>query len=223
MSPATGFLAATALLAALNVGGSWAPGWTYVPANLAALAALLLISHRSGAGRADLGSERGNLRRGSIVGLVAGAGFAAVIGLLAAIPATRGLFDDQRAADIGTAGLLYQTVVRIPLGTALFEEAAFRGVLTGLARLAWGTRVGTLVPALLFGLWHVVPALRVADGNATAEGWAAGVVVAGSVVATFAAGLVFTLLRDRTKSLAAPMVVHALVNVAAFTAAWVVV
>ncbi len=47
--------------------------------------------------------------------------------------------------------------------------------------------------------------------------------VIGAVTATFLAGLVFTALRDRAESLAAPVVVHAVVNAAAFTAAWVVV
>ena len=222
MSAVAGFVIAGGLLAAVNLGRLWLPGWSYLPVNAAMLLALLFIARASGTTASDLGIERGRLRPGLARGLAIGLLLAAGVALAAGIPATRELFDDQRAAGIGIGGLLYQASFRIPLGTALFEEAAFRGVLLGLGRRAWGTRIGTWSSALLFGFWHVVPALETAGGNRAADALPAGIVVAGAVAVTAAAGLVFSWLRDRTGSLATPVVVHALVNAAAFTAAWAV-
>jgi membrane protease YdiL (CAAX protease family) len=223
MSAVRGFIAAVALLATLNLAGIWLPGWTYVPVNLVALAVLGWIARRAGATGADLGIERRTLRDGAGVGLAAGLLVAAGVVAVALVPATRAFFEDQRAAGIGVAGLLYQVLVRIPLGTALFEEGAFRGVLLGLGRTVLGRRAGTLTSAVLFGLWHVVPVIRVAEGNGAADDLAPAAVVAGAVASTAAAGLVFTWLRDHSGSLAAPVLVHALVNAAAFAAAWTVV
>jgi membrane protease YdiL (CAAX protease family) len=75
---------------------------------------------------------------------------------------------------------------------------------------------------VLFGLWHVIPASSVAAGNEAASGFAAGLIVAGAVVGTGVAGIGFTWLRNR-HGLAAPILLHAAVNSAAFAAAWAVV
>ena len=104
------------------------------------------------------------------------AGLSAVILIAALVPGTRGLFDDGRAAGIGIVGLFYQVVIRIPLGTALFEEFAFRGVLLGLGRRGWSTAAGTAGSAVLFGLWHIAPALSLAEANATASSMALPVI-----------------------------------------------
>lgn len=222
MSAAVGFVTAGGLLAAVNLGRLWLPGWTYLPVNAAMLLALLLIARACGATASDLGTGRERVRAGLARGLAVGALLAAGVAVAAWVPAARGLFDDQRVDGIGIGGLLYQVAVRIPLGTALFEEAAFRGVLLGLGRRAWGAVAGALAAALLFGLWHIVPALETAGGNRAAAGLSTALVVSGAVAATAVAGLVFTRLRDHTGSLATPVAVHALVNAAAFTAAWAV-
>jgi membrane protease YdiL (CAAX protease family) len=79
--------------------------------------------------------------------------------------------------------------------------------------------------AALFGLWHVLPSLRLNDTNRAVAGRLGGrsgqvSAVLGSVATTFAAGLVFSWLRDRSGSLAAPIVTHAAVNGAGHVAAW---
>ena len=48
------------------------------------------------------------------------------------VPATRGFFQDERARGGGARHVLFETLVRIPLGTALPEEVIFRGSLLGL-------------------------------------------------------------------------------------------
>jgi membrane protease YdiL (CAAX protease family) len=210
------------LLMAVNLAGVWLPGWTYVPLNLLAGGTLLWLAFRSGADAADLGLDRSRMRRGAAIGGLIAAGVAVVVAAAAAVPAARGWFDDTRAADIGWTGLLYQVLVRIPLGTALFEEVAFRGVLVGLGRRIWGDRSATGLAALLFGLWHVAPATAFAEANATASEAPIGGIVSLAVISTAAAGWALTWIRDRAGSLAAPALTHIATNVFAFTAAWMV-
>jgi membrane protease YdiL (CAAX protease family) len=218
----TAYAAAVGLLVAVNLAGIWLPGWTYVPLNVAAGASLLVIAWRGGATTDELGLVRSNVRRGLLLGaLVAGLlGLLLVVG--AALPATSEWFEDDRAAGVGVAGLLYQVLLRIPVGTALFEEVAFRGVLVGLGRRLWGRLAGTAAAAALFGIWHIAPSLTVADSNATASDIPVGFVVVLAVLATSVAGWVLTVLRDRSGSLAAPILAHVAANATAFTAAWLI-
>jgi CAAX protease family protein len=49
------------------------------------------------------------------------------------VPVTCPWFEDQRVAEVDTpVELAYQALVRIPFGSAVLEEFAFRGVLVGL-------------------------------------------------------------------------------------------
>ena len=90
-----------------------------------------------------------SLRRGAAYGLCCVAAVAVVYLLAAALPATRSAFLDERyRADLGAA--LGTALVVIPLGTILFEEVAFRGVLWGLVRAEWGGARATLVSSGLF-------------------------------------------------------------------------
>jgi membrane protease YdiL (CAAX protease family) len=135
------------------------------------------------------------------------------------VPLAGDLFADDRVLGVGTAGLLFHTLVRIPLGTALFEEVAFRGVLPALGRRVLTPLRANLLAATLFGLWHLLPTASVATGNAGVAGIPDEIVLAGGVVGTAAAGLGFSWLRDR-RGLAAPVLLHATVNSAAFAVAW---
>ena len=123
-----------------------------------------------------------------------------------------------------SAGLLaYRAAIRIPVGTALLEELAFRGVLLG----AW-TRIGGQLQAaigssIVFGLWHVRPTIELLDANGLAPIGATrlGLVFA-AVAATACAGLLFSWLRIRSGSLLAPYIAHAGVNSLALLGAFVV-
>jgi membrane protease YdiL (CAAX protease family) len=98
------------------------------------------------------------------------------------------------------------------------EELAFRGVTWALLRRAGGRRVATLGSSVLFGLWHVLPALGGGPANETAAGalgeGAAGVAAraAGTVLVTFLAGLLLAALRAGSGSLLAPIGLHWAVN-----------
>jgi uncharacterized protein len=80
--------------------------------------------------------------------------------------------------------------------------------------------------AILFGLWHIQPTLQTmsdnrALGGASAQTAGQVALVAGAVVVTFLAGLVFAWLRLRSRSLVAPVLAHVATNGLALVAVWV--
>jgi hypothetical protein len=97
-------------------------------------------------------------------------------------------------------------VVRIPIGTALVEEIVFRGVLLG-SLLHAGTAQAVIASSIAFGLWHLAPTSILVRTNRLN----AAVVPAG-IALTAVAGAFLGWLRIETGSLAAPFLVHALVN-----------
>lgn len=189
------------------------PRWTYVPLNLVMTGALLLYARRRGIGWRALGLDTAQVAVGLRWGIGAAIVVAAAIvaGLLVGdrVGLVGRLFADERAAGIGGAGLAYETFLRIPVGTALFEEVAFRGVLLALAAEQWGMAVGVVVSSLVFGLWHIGPGIATVRLNEPEIG-VVGLVggLAGMVVVTTVAGIVFCWLRLRSGSLLAPIIAH---------------
>jgi uncharacterized protein len=209
-----------ALLGTRNVGEVVLPAVAYVPTNIAVGAVLLVIARRSGVSWEDLGLGGRYIRRGLTVGAVAASAAIVAMILAAALPMTRGFFNDARVpGDASGSERLYQTVIRIPIGTVAFEELAFRGVLLALLfrHLRLTTAVG--VNSVLFGLWHIVPTLSTARAN-DIEGLARVGLVAGSVLATAVGGLVFCALRLRGRHVLAPMMLHVAFNDVGYLAAW---
>jgi membrane protease YdiL (CAAX protease family) len=143
-----------------------------------------------------------------------GASFAAptvaAIAAAATAPATRRFFRDARV--LGVERPAYEIGLRIPIGTALSEELIFRGALLGLFRMHHSTPVAIAMSSALFGIWHVLPTLEDPDPGTELRS------VATAVAVTTAAGCLFAWMRVRTGSLAAPVLVHAAVNVTAFAA-----
>jgi membrane protease YdiL (CAAX protease family) len=137
------------------------------------------------------------------------------------VPALRPILEDDRVADIGVGLLAYRALVRIPLGTALLEELAFRGVLFAAWRRRSGTFTAAVGSSLVFGLWHIRPTYDLLAANDVSGGAAVdALAVAAAVVTTAAAGGFFVWLRVRGESLAAPFVAHAGVNALAIVAAF---
>ncbi len=134
-------------------------------------------------------------------------------------PATRGHFlanEPTRKRDT-----TYHAAVRIPIGTALGEELIFRSALLAVFARRRSHLEAAVLTSLAFGVWHVLPSHdALGDGPATAglrERPLARVgAVLGHVAFTTAAGLGFSWLRFRTRSVAAPVVTHAVVNTVAF-------
>jgi uncharacterized protein len=146
-----------------------------------------------------------------------------VIAVGALLPWTRPMFMNHRYATI--SGALIASMLIIPLQTVIPEELAFRGVLHGALNRAWGFRGVAFAGSLLFGLWHIATSLGLTTSNVGFSrlfgggvvGMLAGVLLA--VVATAAAGFVFSWLRRRSGSLLAPIALHWSLNGAGALAA----
>lgn len=190
--------------------------------------ALLALGRWAGLSWAELGLGRGTWRRGLCWALAAIGLVAVVFAAGAALPLTQSAFRNTRY-DFGWGHALLTAFVLIPVGTVLFEEVAFRGVLWGLLRRRHGTWVATGVSSALFGLWHVLPSLGLARadqaiGNTVGTGSSGQALsVLGTVLFTALAGVVFCELRRRSGSLLAPAGLHWATNalgVLTATAIW---
>lgn len=189
------------------------PRWSYVPLNLVLTVALLVYARRRGLGWDALGLDpsalAAGLRWGTLAVAVVAVAVGVGVGLGDRVPTIGRLLADERAAGIGSAGLAYEVLLRIPFGTALFEEVAFRGVLLGLVAERYGMVAGVVVSSLVFGLWHIGPGIATLRLNApdmSVVRLAAGVSV--MVVVTAVAGAAFCWLRIRSGSLLAPILAH---------------
>ena len=107
---------------------------------------------------------------------------------------------------VGPLGTAYRALVRIPLGTVVVEEIAFRGVLPALLDRQWSTPWAVAGSCLVFGLWHVVPMRATLRTNCLSV---RVVPLTAAVAATSLVGLGFCWLRLTTGGLAAPAIVHA--------------
>ena len=209
-----------AVLAVRNVGELALPGPAYVPTNLAVGAGLLALARHRGWSWDELGLARRHLGRGLAVGGAVAAVAVAVMGAGAALPATRGLFDDDRVpVDASGWERVYQTGIRIPLGTVLFEELAFRAVLLAVLCRRLSLSAAVAVDSALFGLWHIVPTLATARANDIVGLGRVGLVL-GSVLATAVGGVVFCVLRVRGRHVVAPALLHLGFNDAGYLLAW---
>lgn len=215
---------AVGLLAFHNVvGNELAPEALYVPLNLTVAGVLLALARADSASADDLGLERRHLGAGLRTGGKLAALVAAGLAVGALLPPTRGFFEDERVAGLSGAGIAYQTLVRIPLGTVVLEEVAFRSVLPALVERRRSRTTATVVASGLFGLWHILPTLSALEMNELAP--SAGekaAAVTGAVVATAAGGVFLLWLRRRARSLAAPAILHWAANGLATLAAAIV-
>lgn len=219
---------ALAVLTAANLLNNWlarSPAM-YVVICVVATAVLLMIARWDGLTAADLGLDAAGVRRGLRWAPVLVAIVLLVLLVLLAVPAGREAFRDGRAADLSLERMLWGALVRVPLGTVLLEETAFRGVLWAMIRRRHGTAWATGVSSLLFGVWHLMPSRGINRSNAAVgslfgEGQA-GVAptVAAAIVATAVAGVVLCELRRRSGSLLAPMTLHWAVNGFGYAFAW---
>ncbi|MFF3327288.1 CPBP family intramembrane glutamic endopeptidase [Streptomyces sp. NPDC002889] len=217
-----------AVLAAVQVWVNRLSADWYVPLCAATSAVLLLIARWDGLTWPDLGLGAAFARRGLRWGVVLVAAVVVVYLLGLAMPFTREAFLDERAAGLTADQLVFRMLVRVPLGTVLLEEIAFRGVLWAMVERRWGPTWATAVSSVLFGLWHVQPARGLTRANAAAEAIfgtsRTGVTlsVAAAVLGTAIVGVLFCELRRRSGSLIPPIALHGALNSAGYALAWAV-
>jgi membrane protease YdiL (CAAX protease family) len=215
---------AVAALAAYNLIQNFAvPPRVYVAANLGMSAGLVHLARRQGCSWDDLGLSPAGWRRSLAMG---GAGSALAIGaavLTSTNSELRRYLLDERAQSQTRRDVIYRSLVRFPIGTALFEEVAFRGVLYGMWRQAGKShRAATAITAIAFGVWHLIPSRNALRGNPletrlTSQGSKMGVIAGGaSLTGMFSFGL--TWLRIQSGSLVAPWLIHSAVNATGYLA-----
>jgi hypothetical protein len=109
--------------------------------NLGLAAVLLLIATGPFGLDARALGLKGGIAGSAAAGAAIGAALTLPLFVGATAPATAARLADRRVADLCGRRLAYQVLVRIPLGTALVEEVAFRGVLLAAWR-PWGPAAG---------------------------------------------------------------------------------
>jgi membrane protease YdiL (CAAX protease family) len=182
-------------------------GAPYVTAAIATTVCLVYIAWQHDLSWTELGLGRsswltGLLWAGAIV-LVIGA----VIGIAGGIPWFHKFFADERHADADGLQTTRKVLLDIPLGTVLIEEFAFRGVLLGLMVQQWSVLWAVVGTSVLFGLWHILPALEMHESHQEATGHKL-VTVGSTVLFTGLSGVGFALLRLWTGSLFPPAALH---------------
>jgi membrane protease YdiL (CAAX protease family) len=221
--PAT--VAALSLLVAATVLVNLVlPGWAYPLCGLVVVAALLGVARWSGLRLHTIGLARRHLRRAAIYGLVGLGAIGLVFGIAVAVPGLRGLFGDGRLDTLGIGTLLWVTLIRIPIGTVLLEEIAFRGVLPALfgAGDRWRWRP-VLAAAALFGLWHAFPSFALTQNATIGTAFGGVPIIVVAVLTMLAAALAGILLhwwRHTGRGLLAPMLVHLATNSGGVLVAW---
>ena len=200
------------VLAIANLIAHFTTPWANIATVPAVAIGLLLMVRARGLGWAELGLGREHWKSGARYALAAVGLVMTVIAVGALLPWTRPMFLNDHYATL--SGALLASMIIIPLQTVIPEELAFRGVLHGTLDRAWGFRGVAAAGSLLFGLWHIATSMGLTSGNVGFTrvfgggvfGMLAGVVLA--VLATAAAGFVFTWLRRRSGSLIAPIALH---------------
>ena len=200
------------VLVVTNLIAHFTTVWASIATVPAAAIVLVALTRRRGLGWAELGLSPRAWRTGSLYALGAVAAVVTVVAIGALLPITRPFFMADRYATISAA--LVASMIVIPLQTAIPEELAFRGVLHGTLGRVYGARGVFAAGSLLFGLWHIASSLGLTAGNTGLSNFLGGGLfgqvagIAGAVVATAAAGAVFTWLRNRSGSLIAPIALH---------------
>ena len=198
----------------------WHRRW-YTVVNVCATAAVLSAAGASGLPAAELGLGRDRLRTGLRLGSRLAAAAAGGWLLVAVLPVTRSALRDERIMPLSGREIVFQVTVRIPVGTALWEEVAFRGVLQAALRRVIPAPAAIAVTSGLFGIWHIRPTMEAVRINRLAGNRRKAVTAVTTAVAgTAAGGMLLSILRARSGSLAPPVLLHAATNCAGALAVW---
>ena len=142
---------------------------------------------------------------------------------------TRSAFRDERHAELSGGRLAFHALLEVPFGTVLLEEIAFRAVLFSMLARRYGLVWGIVLSSILFGLWHVLPAIgsheqNPALGSVVGKGLRGNIfVIALSVLTTTLAGFVFCALRLVSGSVLAPMGLHWATNGLGYAFSWAII
>jgi uncharacterized protein len=130
-----------------------------------------------------------------------------------AVPSLHPLLDDARVRRLKSGEIAFHALIRVPFGTVLLEEVAFRGALFGAFARGSNRMRAAAASSAVFGLWHIRPTLGLLATNDIADDPVARAgAVAAAIVATAAGGMFFCVLRMMSDSTLAPIVAHTATN-----------
>jgi membrane protease YdiL (CAAX protease family) len=186
---------------------------SYVVVNGTAAGVLVAVARWTGLSWAELGLARRRAGAGLRWGGAAFAVVAVALTVAVAVPLLRPLLTDARAAGRDAGDIAAEVLVRIPLGTVLWEEVAFRGVLLAALARVLPMRSAVGAAAVVFGIWHIRPTLSgIAANDLVDATWLRALTVLGVCTFTAAAGVLLSWLRLRSGSLLASMGPHLATN-----------
>lgn len=174
------------------------------------LAALLLWARFDRVSNAPMGLAAAGWLPGLAWGVLAGLGMAAPALAFFAFPVVM----SEQVAYAGYQHLEWGALaavvfLRIPLRTALVEEIVFRGLLQARAIAVLGARGGLALTCTVFVLWHsVITYNTLALTNLSASPLPLPLLWIAAAIPLGVAGLIFSWLRLKTGSLAAPIAAH---------------
>lgn len=196
----------------------------YLLWGLLGIAGLVLLARADGLRRVEWGLGAVP-RRAARAAVVLAMLTAAVMLVGTQVPGVDSAFLDQRVSGLTAGQVATAALVRAPIGTALLEEVAFRGVLLAMLSRRIGIIGAVVGSSAAFGLWHVIPALGLAADNAAVATVLGSQPVAAGVAAVIAAGLAGAFLcwlRIRYDHLVAPLAVHVTATSLGYLLAWLV-
>jgi membrane protease YdiL (CAAX protease family) len=189
-----------------------------VPLALSTSVAISVLSARDGVGLAEQGLKPADAPRGFFFGIVSASLIALALAVGPRLEMLRPMYR-ERAVATSASSAVYEVLLRIPLGTALPEELAFRGALLGRLNRGHRPAVACAISSLLFGLSHVPPSLSRVAGKTHASRLHRAAWVGSSVGLTSVAGFVLARLGVYSRSLVAPWMAHTAANSAGYVAA----
>ncbi len=207
----------------LVIGPGDGPGLVRVWANAGMLALLLAAALARGYGAEELGLAPRRLAGGFAAGFLGGLALAVIpVGFIALAPFVTGEpIENEGITSLSGPALALRLGLRVPLGTALFEEAVFRGVLYAAALRAGGQRAAFLWTAAVFALWHTaITSMTVAESGVVGSTGLVALGVIVSLAGLFVGGLIFAWLRWRTGAIGAAVGLHWSVVAAMTIAVW---
>jgi len=216
------------LLILVNIVLHRTPEAAYVPLSILAALVFLGIGRLVNLSWAELGLGAGTLIAGALWGALLVLVVAVVYLIGASIPSTRKWFGDRRAIETHGGHIARRALIDVPFGTVLLEETAFRSVLYALIVRRENTVAAIIGTSVLFGLWHILPALPMHDSHdAIRETVGTGrrariITVTLTVIGTGLGGVVFALLRWWTDSLLPPVGLHWALNGLGLAFAWTI-
>jgi membrane protease YdiL (CAAX protease family) len=191
--------------------------------NLALLSLLLLWVRWAGFTLPELGLAGAQARASALWGIALGlvlalppVAFIALAPFVTGEPVQAGEINDLSGSEMAL-----RLAFRVPVGTALFEEVAFRGVLYAFWLRATDLRRTVLGTGIVFVLWHVVITFKSVTESEVVE--AAPFIALGylgSLLGLFVGGAAFALLRWRTGGVAGPFFFHWIVVALMTLAVW---